>query len=245
MLLGGVAFCEDCGGAMTLRTSGKGKQYRFIRVVRPPGRGPPAARTIPMEKLDELVASYVEQRLLNPARLQELLSGLLQRRAEQNDREKNRIGHLRRRAADAERKLTRLYEAIENGLAELTDLTLKNRIAELTRIRDAAKADAERSETRKSQSVHIVPEAVAKFAESAKQRLRDENGSFRRHHLQTLVQRVDVGADRILIKGSKLSLCRTLVASGEKPRVSTAGRDVRSSVLKWLPGPDSNQRPTG
>ncbi|CDX44764.1 hypothetical protein MPLSOD_80220 [Mesorhizobium sp. SOD10] len=45
-----------------------------------------------MEKLDELVASYVEQRLLNPARLQELLSGLLQRRAEQNDREKNRIG---------------------------------------------------------------------------------------------------------------------------------------------------------
>ncbi|MCC2609794.1 recombinase family protein [Neorhizobium petrolearium] len=28
-LLGGVCYCADCGGAMTLRTSGKGGQYRY------------------------------------------------------------------------------------------------------------------------------------------------------------------------------------------------------------------------
>lgn len=28
-LLGGICFCADCGGAMTLRTSGKGEQYRY------------------------------------------------------------------------------------------------------------------------------------------------------------------------------------------------------------------------
>ncbi|AZO46172.1 recombinase family protein [Mesorhizobium sp. M7D.F.Ca.US.005.01.1.1] len=247
MLLGGVVFCEDCGGAMTLRTSGKGRQYRYYTCCTTARQGQTGCkgRTMPMKKLDELVANYVEQRLLHPVRLEALLSGLLRRRAEQNNREKDRAGDLRRQAADAEGKLTRLYEAIENGLADLADSNLKGRIAELKRIRDAANADAERAMDRDSHAVKITHEAVARFAEAATQRLRDGDGSFRRHHLQTLVQRVDIGAERILIKGSKATLLQTLVASGEKPGVCMAGRDVRSFVLKWLPGPDSNQRPTG
>jgi site-specific DNA recombinase len=191
---------------------------------------------MPMEKLDDLVASYVEQRLLNSARLEELLSGLLRRRAEQDNREKDRVGDLRRQAADAEGELTRLYEAIEDGLADLADSNLKARIAELTRTQDAANADAEGAESRKVQAVEITQELVTRFAEGAKQRLRDESGSFRRHHLQTLVQRVDVGTDRILIKGSKATLLQTLVASNGTHGVCTVGNDVRSFVLKWLPG---------
>ncbi|WP_292664776.1 hypothetical protein [Mesorhizobium sp.] len=186
---------------------------------------------MPMEKLNDLVVNHVDLRLLNPARLEELLSGLLRRRAEQVDREKDRAGDLRRQAADAEGKLTRLYEAIENGLADLADSNLKGRIAELKRIRDAANADAERAEHRDSQAIEITQEAVARFAEGVRQRLRAQDGSFRRHHLQTLVQRVEVGADRILIKGSKATLLQTLVASRGNPSVHTAGHDVRSFVL--------------
>ncbi|MER9893786.1 recombinase family protein [Mesorhizobium sp. M0119] len=246
-LLGGVVFCEDCGGAMTLRTSGKGKQYRYYTCCTTARQGHRGCRgrTMPMEKLNDLVVNHVDLRLLNPARLEELLSGLLRRRAEQVDREKDRAGDLRRQAADAEGKLTRLYEAIENGLADLADSNLKGRIAELKRIRDAANADAERAEHRDSQAIEITQEAVARFAEGVRQRLRAQDGSFRRHHLQTLVQRVEVGADRILIKGSKATLLQTLVTSRGNPSVHTAGHDVRSFVLKWLPGPDSNQRPTG
>ncbi|BCG94168.1 recombinase family protein [Mesorhizobium sp. 131-2-1] len=241
MLLGGVVFCEDCGGAMTLRTSGKGKQYRYYTCSTAARQGPSGCkgRTMPMEKLNNLVASYVERRLLNPDRLEELLSGLLRRRAEQDNREKDRVGDLRRQAADAEGKLTRLYEAIEDGLADLSDSNLKTRISELKRTRDAANADAERAESRKIQAVEITQEAVARFAEGAKRKLRDENGSFRRHHLQTLVQRVDVGTDRILIKGSKATLFQTLIASKGTRGVCTVGNDVRSFVLKWLPGPDN------
>ncbi|UVK57185.1 recombinase family protein [Mesorhizobium sp. AR02] len=246
-LLGGVVFCEDCGGAMTLRTSGKGKQYRYYTCCTTARQGQRGCRgrTMPMEKLNDLVANYVDLRLLNPARLEELLSGLLRRRAEQGDREKDRVGNLRRQAADAEGRLTRLYEAIENGLADLADSNLKGRIAELKRIRDAANADAERAEHRDSQPIEITQEAVARFAEGVRQRLRAQDRTFRRHHLQTLVQRVEVGANRILIKGSKATLLQTLIASRGSPGVHTAGHDVRSFVLKWLPGPDSNQRPTG
>jgi site-specific DNA recombinase len=53
---------------------------------------------------------------------------------------------LRNRAAEADAKLKRLYEAIESGIANLTEPMLKDRIAELNAIRDQARADAERAE---------------------------------------------------------------------------------------------------
>ncbi|CAH2405613.1 hypothetical protein MES5069_480018 [Mesorhizobium escarrei] len=112
----------------------------------------------------------------------------------------------------------------------------------MKRIRDAANADAGRAEHRDSHAIEITQEAVARFAEGVRQRLRAQDGSFRRHHLQTLVQRVEVGADRILIKGSKATLLQTLVASRGNPGVHTAGHDVRSFVLKWLPGPDKFEK---
>ncbi|TPI24329.1 hypothetical protein FJ414_31175 [Mesorhizobium sp. B3-1-6] len=51
MLLGGIVFCEDCGGAMTLRTSGKGKQYRYYTCCTTARQGPTGCegRTISME----------------------------------------------------------------------------------------------------------------------------------------------------------------------------------------------------
>jgi hypothetical protein len=41
---------------------------------------------------------------------------------------------------------SRLYDAIENGVADLADPLLKDRIAELKATRDQARADAERAE---------------------------------------------------------------------------------------------------
>ncbi|CAH2397071.1 hypothetical protein [Mesorhizobium escarrei] len=74
---------------------------------------------------------------------------------------------MRRQAGDAESKLTPLYAAIENGLAELDDPNLKGRIAELKRIRDAARADVERAEARDSNGAEITPEALVQFVRLA------------------------------------------------------------------------------
>jgi site-specific DNA recombinase len=56
------------------------------------------------------------------------------------------IAELRKRAAEAEAKLKRLYDAIENGIADVSDPMLKERVTELRAIRDQARADAERAE---------------------------------------------------------------------------------------------------
>src|SRR5262249_56142348 len=51
-----------------------------------------------------------------------------------------------KRAAETDAKLKRLYDAIENGIVDLADPMLKDRIAELKAIRDQARADAERAD---------------------------------------------------------------------------------------------------
>ena len=101
---------------------------------------------MPADKLDTFVADHIERRLLRPARLEEILSSVLDRREERAERRTSHVAELRRRAAESEGKLKRLYDAIENGVADLADPMLKDRIAELKAIRDQARTDAERTQ---------------------------------------------------------------------------------------------------
>ena len=141
------------------------------------------------------------------------------------------------------KKLTRRYEAIENGLAELNDPNLKGRIVELKRIRDGARADVERAEARDSRGAEITPETLVRFARLAREGLRHDDGTFRKSHVQKIVQRAEVGADQIVLRGSTLRLLETLAASGGKRGVEPAGIGVRSFERNWLPEQDSNLRP--
>ena len=97
-----------------------------------------------MEKLDNLVAECIERRWLQPKHLEQLLSHVLDRRSERAERRKSHIAELRKRAAEADAKLKRLYDAIENGIADLSDPMLKDRIGELKATRYQARLDAER-----------------------------------------------------------------------------------------------------
>lgn len=145
-LLTGICFCAACGRAMTLRT-GKSGRYRYYTCSTKARQGETGCkgRTVPMEKLDNVVAEHIEQRLLQPKRLEEVLSVVLHRRKERAERRTAHIAELRKRASEAEAKLKRLYDAIENGVADVSDPLLKERMTELQSTRDQARADAERA----------------------------------------------------------------------------------------------------
>src|ERR1700680_3577314 len=197
-------------------------------------------RTVPMEKLDTLVADHIERRLLQPARLEEILSSVLDRREERAERRTSHIAALRKRAAETDAKLKRLYDAIENGVADLADTMLKEGIAELKAVRDQARADAERAEGALERvGPSITPQALKTFARTARRRMRTESGGYRRDHLRALAQRVEVDAKEIRIMGSKSELLRTLVAAAS---AKTAGFGVPSFVPKWRAREDSNLR---
>ncbi len=181
-----------------------------------------------MHKLVNLVADYIERRLLQPARLEEILSSVLHRREERAERRATHIAELRKRVTEADAKLKRLYDAIENGIADLSDSMLKDRITELKAIRDQAHADAERAQEA-SQRVgpSVTLQALKTFARQVRKRMRSENGGYRRDHLRALAQRIEVEAKEVRIMGSKSELPRTLVAASN---AKTAGFGVPSSV---------------
>jgi len=123
----------------------------------------------------------------------------------------------------------------------MDDPALKERIAGLKAIRDQAQADAERAQAMLESSGQqaITPQMVRKFARTARERMRIEGRGYRRDHLRALAQRVEVADKEVRIVGSKGNLLRTLAAtSGAK----SATPGVRSSVLKWRRGWDSNPR---
>jgi site-specific DNA recombinase len=118
---------------------------------------------------------------------------------------------LRKRASEGDAKLERLYDAIENGIADLSVAMLKDRVAEIKAIRDQARADAERAEHAIERlGLTITAQTRKTFARQARKRMRTESG-YRCDHLRALAQRVEVDAKEIRIMGSKSELLRTLV----------------------------------
>ena len=241
-LLTGLIHCAKCGGAMTIRT-GKGGLYRYYACSTKARQGPTACdgMSVPMEKLDDLVASHLEERLLRPERLEPLLSAILDRRQEQAARKRTHVAELNKRATETDLRLKRLYDAIENGVADVDDPDLKERIATLKATRDQAKADAERvtallgATGRKS----IAPDMLAKFATVARERMRVEGGGYRRDHIRALAQRVEVDVGEVRILGSKSNLLQALIAGATETKQGA----VPSFVPKWCTRRDSNPRP--
>ena len=237
-MLTGLIHCAKCGGAMTIRT-GKGGRYRYYACSIKARQGPTACEgmAVPMDKLDDLVASHLEEQLLQPARLETTLASVLDRRQEQSERRHDHIAELNKRSAESELRLKRLYDAIEAGVADINDPALKDRIDGLKAIRDQAKADADRAQAmlQNSGSRAVTPQMLQKFASTARERIRLESGGYRRDHLRALAQRVEVADGEVRIMGSKSRLLQTLVANNGVNSVPTQG-------LKWRRGRDSNPR---
>jgi site-specific DNA recombinase len=241
-LLTGICFCAKCAGAMTLRT-GKGNRYRYYTCSIRARQGDTGCtgRSVPIDKLDNLVASHIEHRLLTPERLEEVLASVLDRRQERTKRRREHITELNKRATEADLRLKRLYDAIEIGVADLNEPGLKERITGLQAIRDQAQTDTVRAQAMLDSAAQqpVTTKVLRKFAAMARKRLRIEGGGYRRDHLRALAQRVEVDDREVRIMGSKSDLLRTLAAiSGVKSAVN----GVRSSVLDWRRGRDSNPR---
>jgi site-specific DNA recombinase len=172
-LLAGICFCAKCRGAMTLRT-GKGSaggMYRYYTCSTKARQGKTGCkgRSMPMSRLDDLVADHIEDRLLRPERLETILASVLDRRQERTERRRQHLAELNQRIAETDQRLNRLYDAIETGVADLDDLALKERIAGLKTIQDQARADAERAQAALGSAGNqaVSPDMIKTFARTA------------------------------------------------------------------------------
>ncbi len=242
-LLTGICFCAKCGGAMMLRTgsSSTGATYRYYTCSTKARQGKTGCkgRAIPMNKLDHLVADQIRDRLLQSKRLETVLASVIDRRQERTERRREHLAELHRRITETDQRLGRLYDAIEAGMVDKDDAMAKERLASLKALRDQAAADAERTQLALDSPGNqgVSPDMLNGFARKARERIRLDEGGYRRDHLRALAQRVEVAADEVRIMGSKSELLRTLVAASSGKSTAFG---VQSSVLKWRARRDSN-----
>ncbi|MGR7994430.1 hypothetical protein [Xanthobacter sp. ZOL 2024] len=118
------------------------------------------------------------------------------------------------RAAEAERGLKRLYEAIEAG-DRPEHPALKERVVALRALRDQAQVDFERAQAslESSGSMALTPAVLPKFATTARRRLRQEGGGHRRDHLRAFAPRVEVGERHVRVITSQAELLRALTSA--------------------------------
>lgn len=244
-LLGGIIFCGNCRGAMTLRTGrGNGGQYRYYTCCTRARTGDTGCKgvTIREDAADAAVIHHLENRLLEPKRLAAMMVNIIDRRDEFIQRRGKHIADLRKRATEAEAKLKRLIEAIEDGLADAKDRSFKDRILELRQTRDSLDGQADRAAAAMERmGTTLTPALVKQFALATRQMLRDENGGYRRDLLKAVAQRVDVTPKGGLrVSGCAVELLRTISANNG---VESAALDVRTHEPGWRALLDSNQRP--
>lgn len=237
ILLTGLATCATCGGAMTLRTgtskSGKVHRYYTCGTQARLGKSACVGRSIPMDRLDDLVTTHLVDRLLAPDRLQELLAALVARQREQMVGVDQRIVGLVARVADADDRLRRLYGMVEAGMVQIDDL-LKERITTLKAERETAVAALSRVRTSNRQADPISKAKVDAFSARMRDQLTNGEISFRKAYLGAIIDCVEVDDHQIRILGRKDVLQQAIMASGG----TLTG--VRSFVRKWRPVGDSN-----
>jgi hypothetical protein len=153
---------------------------------------------------------------------------------------------LRKRAGEADAKIKRLYDGIENGVADRSDAMLKDRITEVKAIHDQASADAERARDAIERTGPITSRALKKFARQARRRMRTDSGGYRRDHLRALAQRVEVDRNEVRIMGAICSLTAADQYRRRRTpfRTSIRSTDGRLSSLQttWLNATLQTQR---
>src|SRR5262245_19455020 len=113
--------------------------------------------------------------------------------------------------ADAEDRLKRLYQLVEEGVTDLDDV-LKDRFDSLKAGRDRAKAALETAQLNIAPAIRIDPALIERFGRSMREKFTAGSVPFRKAYLQSLIDVVEVDDDRIRIKGNKDVLERAVLA---------------------------------
>lgn len=183
-----------------------------------------------MDRLDNIVTERLAADLLTPSRVHTLLEALLERQAARNSDHAERVAALRTKLLEAEGRLSRLYQAIETGIADPADPTLKDRIETLRTARDIAQTTLDRALTEMRPEARITQEKIQAFTETMRANICDGPVPFRRAYLRAMIDNIEVDDTEIRLHGRKTVLERLVMGSG----ATAAG--VPSFVRKWRAG---------
>lgn len=241
--LAGLIRCAGCTCEKTagmILVTGKSGRYRYYACSRKHRLGAAASprKNIPMEALDELILSGLEERILQPQRLMDMLSHWAADDANGKLAKLEKLARLKAGRTEAEGAVNRLYALVERGHADLDDSLFANKLKD-ARVRLAhIEADTKQlNASIKNATSDVSPEKVTCFAAAMKAKLRDPDPAFRKAYLKLLVDRIDVFPDRIIVQGSKTALAAAVQHSPQQ-----ALGMVPSFGQRWRPLLDSKRQ---
>ena len=162
-----------------------------------------------------------------------MLDSLAARRAERAETVNSRIMALQREMADAEDRLKRLYQLVEDGVTDLDDV-LRDRLNSLKADRDRAKAALETAKSHIAPQIRIDPALIERFGRDIREKFTTGSVPFRKAYLQSLIEFVEVDDHCIRIRGSKDVLERAVLAG------QAAGEPGSQMSTGWRARRDSN-----
>ena len=233
--------CKDCRGALTIRT-GKSGQYRYYACSRRATRGETACpgRSIRMEKLDRSVLDALEERIVAPERLPDLLAAFLERSDESDNRRREELALLRSAKTNSTGALNPLFELVEQGLAAPSDRDFAERLTHHRQKIASLTSDITSLEKQLTSSQRqVTPDIVEKFGGLLREGLRGNNPALRQAYVRLLIDEVVVGAEQIHIRGSRKALESAVLAAS-----ASLGAAVPSFAREWRARNDSNVRPS-
>ncbi len=184
-----------------------------------------------MEKLDAIVLDALEERVLAPERLHELLTAFLEKSDESDQRRREELALLRAAKTNSEGALNRLYELVESGLASPSDRAFaerlthhRRRIAALTS--DIASLDRQLASSQR----RFTPDLIGQFGKLLSQGLRGDSPALRQAYVRLLLDEVIVESDKVQLRGSRKALERAVIASsaGRGTKVPSFAREWRA-----------------
>ncbi|MBL8644242.1 MAG: recombinase family protein [Rhodospirillaceae bacterium] len=236
ILLSGMVKCAHCRGTMGLRT-GKSGKYRYYACIKQAKEGADGCKgcSVPMAQLDTTVTDALIDRVLDPTHMTALVRELKADTAKSEKADTHDRHSLEVRFREADLRVTRLFDALENGTVTDSDI-FRSRLA---------KAQAERQEAlrllteaqRRTQDAQaaLSPKKVAAFSKGMADLLRTGDIQFRKAFLRTFVNKVELLDGEVRISGSKDVLSAALEAGLPPP-----GAGVPSLVQEWRARRDSN-----
>ena len=235
-LLTGLAICATCGSGMTRTgTARRRRSYSYYSCggCQQKGKSFCKGRHIPMAKLDNLVLDNIKERLLTGDRLSDILGALVERESAKDQAVTGRRVALEKELSTSQEKLTRLYRAIEDDIIAM-DNQLKERIQALKTEHEIARVSLDRISTQSQTRAVITPDRLEAFAGLIRAKLDTADTRSRKAYLQSVVNHIEVGDDKVRIYGDK-----TALAAAVRGQQRSGGK-VRGFVPKWRTRQDSN-----
>ena len=192
-LLSGLLFCVKCGARMIAIGAKSGRfSYYTCQSYWRHGKQVCHAKMLNTNKLETFIVNVIKERILTEAHLTRLIELLGEELHTHRTQAGEQTALLEKKLADAERRLSKLYQLIEDDKIAFEEVA--PRLRELNEQRDRLKAEQAELDAKAATSSFPLPstEEVRRYVEDLRETLSQGSIMERKSFVRSFIKRIDL-----------------------------------------------------